>query len=134
MTAVNQRPRLLIETVVVCLLSPRCQPDDPLNCLSVSPTNECVPHSERHAWGSCQKHVLQLASVSLSLRRSDRDILCRNGNRSGFTVSDPAGVHRPGRVTGGCSAAAALILQLFPVYLQMFPVVSLKYVKITFIM
>lgn len=58
-----------------------CQPDDPLNCLSVLVPNECVPQRERHAWGSCQKRVLQLASVSLSLRRSDRDILRRNENR-----------------------------------------------------
>lgn len=65
----------------------QCQPDDPLNCLSASSTNECVPHCERHVWGSCQKHVLQPASVSLSLRQSDRDILCGSGNRFGLEAS-----------------------------------------------
>lgn len=65
----------------------QCQPDDPLNRLSVDSTNECVPRCERHAWGLCQKHVLQLASVSLSLRHSDRDKLCRSGNRYDSEVS-----------------------------------------------
>lgn len=45
----------------MCLLSPLgVSLTTPLNCLSLSPTNGRVPQRERHAWGSCQKRVLQL--------------------------------------------------------------------------